>query len=877
MPPRWATRFLEWYCADELYDEVQGDLDELFQRRVKAQGLWKAKFFYCLNVLMFLHPAYIRKQTYIPNPTTMFSNYFKVSIRNLLRYKLFGFINIFGLAAGMSICLLIIAMLAEQRSYDQFHQHKDRIYRVTTQPGRSNLTATSPDPLAEALATYPMVEKTTRLRSGFGGDATHQQTTIPLIGFFADSTFLTIFDFPMKYGDPTQALTAPFSIVLSEEVAGKLFGRKNPVGQILSFTQRGLAAAGRGLGAEKGQSYGDFVVTGVLEKTSRKSHIPQSAFVSYTTHQLLMQRDATETGSAPWSAIWNTYTYALLSEEIRPEAFAAALNQIAQRAYATLDEKNHFSFQALTQITPAPMMNNEISMLLPVQAYYFLGVLALLVMLTAGFNYTNLSIARSLARAREVGVRKVSGAFRYHLVGQFVSESVVVALLALGLAILFFQLLKTGFVNLWANQYLHFDLPENPALYGYFVLFGLLVGGLAGIYPALYMSRYTPLMVLKNFRIIRPGGLGIRKVLIIAQFTISLVFITTALIFYQQLDQYLHLEYGFSQENILNVELQGQSYDPVAYQLGQVATVETISGSWFVPGSGISMGKDVKREAEDEVTNLNYMVVTSNYFDNHQIPIVAGRSFTAENAGMEVVVNKKAIQQLGFATPQEAVGTTLLLPNSEAITDVLIVGVIEDFQDGMPTEEVRPMLLYYDSAKINVANVRILPTDVRTTLADLRKQWTQIDPQHALEANFLEDQLNASLQAFVDILKVFGLLTFLAVSVACLGLLGMVVFTAESRIKEIGVRKVLGANLGQLVFLLSKGFLRLWLVSVAIALPLAYFGNTLWLQNFANRITLGPGVFLSGVAVMLGLGLLVVVSQTLRTATRNPVDSLHNE
>ncbi len=764
-------------------------------------------------------------------------------------------------------------MLAEQLSYDGFHQNKDRIYRVTTQPGRSNLTATSPDPLAEALAAYPMVEKTTRLRSGFGGDATHQQTTIPLIGFFADSTFLTIFDFPLKYGDPTQALTAPFSIVLSEEIAEKLFGRDNPIGQLLSFTQRGLATAGRGLGAQKGQSYGDFVVTGVLEKTSRKSHIPQGAFVSYTTHQSLMQRDTTET----WSAIWNTYTYALLSEETRPEAFSTALGQIAQRAYATLDEKNQFSSQALTEITPAPMMNNEISVLLPVQAYYFLGVLALLVMLTAGFNYTNLSIARSLARAREVGVRKVSGAFRYHLVGQFVSESVIIALLALGLAILFFQLLKTGLVNLWANQYLRFDLPENPALYGYFILFGLLIGGLAGIYPALYMSRYTPLMVLKNFRIIRPGGLGIRKVLITAQFTISLVFITTALIFYQQLDQYLHLEYGFSQENILNVELQGQSYDPVAYQLGQVATVETISGSWFVPGSGISMGKNVKREAEDEATNLNYMVVTSNYFDNHQIPIIAGRSFTARNAGTEVVVNEKAIQQLGFGTPQEAVSTTLLLPDSEVATEVLIVGVIEDFQDGMPTEEVRPMLLYYDSAKINVANVRILPTDVRTTLADLRKQWTQVDPQHPLEANFLEDQLNASLQAFVDILKVFGLLTFLAVSVACLGLLGMVVFTAESRIKEVGVRKVLGANAGQLVFLLSKGFLRLWLVSVAIALPVAYFGNTLWLQNFANRITLGPGIFLSGVVIMLGLGLLVVVSQTLRTAVRNPVDSLRNE
>ena len=878
LPPRLATHFLRWYCHPGFVDEVEGDLYELFQRRVETKGLWRAKLLYCFNILMFLRPDYIRKRKYYTtNHTAMFRNYFKVTFRNLLRYKLFSFINIFGLAAGMSICLLIITMLAEQKSYDQYHQHKDRIYRVITQPGFSNQTASSPALLTEALAAYPMVEKTTRLRRGFGGDVTYNQTTIPLIGFYADSTLLTLFDFPMKYGNSNRALANPFSLVLSEEVAEKLFGKENPVGRTVSFTQRGLSRQGAGLGAKKGESYGDFTVTGVLAKTTQKSHIPQDAFVSYSTQQALHRQDTGKVPSEEWSDIWNTYTYVLLEEETSPDAFAEALNQVAERAYATANEKNHFSPQALTKITPARMMNNELSTAMPVQAYYFWGALALLIMLTAGFNYTNLSIARSLARAKEVGVRKVSGAFRYHLFGQFVGESMIMALLALGLSVLFFQLLKAGFVNLWVNQYLHFDLAESPALYLYFILFGLLVGLLAGIYPALYMSRYTPLMVLKNFKIIRPGGIRIRQVMITTQFTISLMFIVTGLVFYQQLDRYLHLEYGFSQENILNVDLQGQSYEPVAHQLGQVATVETISGCWFVPGSGITMGKDVRREAEDEATNLSYMVVTPNYFDNHQIPIIAGRSFTVENARSEVVLNEKAVQRLGFAHPQDAIGTPLVISEFEATTTPLIVGVVKDFQDGMPTQEMNPLLLHYDSAKIKVANLRILPTDIRTTLADLGANWKQVDPQHALEATFLKDQLNTSLQAFVDVVKVFGFLTFLAISVACLGLLGMVIFTAESRIKEIGVRKVLGASAGQLVFLLSKGFLHLWLLSVIIALPLAYFGNNLWLQNFANRITLGPGIFVIGTALMLGLGLLVVVSQTLRTAIRNPVDSLRDE
>jgi len=877
-PPRLATRFLRWYCREELLDEVEGDLQELYDRRISEEGPFKARFLYCLNVLMFLHPDYIRKrrQYYLINHTAMYRNYFKVNIRNLLRYKLFSFINIFGLAAGMSISLLIIAMLTEQKSFDQFHQNKGRIYRITTKPNFSNQTATSPALLSEELAGYSIVDKTTRLRRGFGGDASYQQTTIPLIGLYADATLLSMFDFPLKYGKRASALAKPFSIVLSEEIAEKLFGGDHPIGQVISFTQRGLSRQGVGLGADKEESYGDFTVTGVLAKTAQKSHIPLDAFMSYQTFQALNQHEDGSQKPEDWSAIWNTYTYVQLSDKASRVALTAALDQIAKKAYATTDNQNHFISQALTQITPAPMMNNEIIQLLPVQAYYFLSGLAFLILLTAGFNYTNLSIARSLTRAKEVGIRKVSGAFRYHLFGQFVSESVVIALLALGLSIVLFQLLKVGVLNLWVNQYLHFDFPDSPALYAYFVLFGLLVGLLAGIYPAVYMCRYSPLRVLKNFEKVRPKGLGFRKVMITIQFTISLTFIITALIFYQQLDKYLHLEYGFSQENILNVDLQGQSYEPITHHLSQISAVETISGCWFVPGSGVTMGMNVKRTEGDEAINLRYMVVTPNYFENHQIPMVAGRSFTMANARSEVVLNEKAARLLGYEYPQDAIGSTLNI-SELGKANSQIVGVVQDFQDGMPTEAISPLLLHYDSTKIKVANVKILPTDVSRTLSDLATSWKQLDPRHAFQASFLEDQLNSSLQAFVDIVKVFGFLTSMAIIVACLGLLGMVIYTAESRVKELGVRKILGANVGQLVFLLSRSFLQLWLISVVIALPISYFGNKLWLQNFANRISLSPEIFMSGIFVMLSLGLLVVVSQTMRTAVKNPVDSLKDE
>lgn len=812
----------------------------------------------------------------------MFKNYFIIAFRNLFRHKFFALINIFGLAAGMSICLLIISMLLEQKSYDDFHTNKDRIYRVTTLAGREN--ATTPSLLADELKNYPAIEKTVRLKRGFGGDATYHQTTIPLIGFFADSTLLSLFDFPLLYGNPARALTAPFSVVLSQETAEKLFGQQNPVGETISLEERGLDAFGFNMGAHQAQPYGEFTVTGVLADTKQKTHIPTEAFISYATRQALVQNGVWENDLESWTDIFgSTYTYVLMREGASQAELAAIVDQIGQREYAQLEEQYHhyrFSLQPLTHITPSRMINNPLSFQMPLEAYYFLGVLALLVMLTAGFNYTNLSVARSLTRAKEVGVRKVSGAFRHHLFAQFVGESILLALLALGAGIILFQFVKLGFVNLWVNQYLNFELAEHASVYFYFVGFGIIIGVLAGLYPALYMSHYTPSKVLKNLTLMRPGGLGIRKVLITLQFTLSLIFIVSALIFYRQLDHYLHLEYGFSQENILNIELQGHPYEQAVSQLSQVASVEDISGCWFIPSSGIIIEKNIQLREEEEARNFNFMAVTPNYFRNHQIPLLAGRTFTEENAQSEVVVNELAVEALGFENLQDALGATLIVDGGlqkENGSLVQITGVVRNFQDGLPIHSMKPMLLQYEPQSIKVANVRVLPTDIRKTMDDLNNRWGVIDPMRPMEARFLEDQLNTSLQVFVDIFKVFGFLTFLAIFIALLGLLGMAVFTAESRIKEVGIRKVLGANLGQLIFLLSKGFLQLLIVAIVIAVPLAYFGNNLWLQNFANQVPIDAGVFLAGIAIMLVLGLIVVISQTLKAATSNPVDSLKDE
>ena len=437
-------------------------------------------------------------------------------------------------------------------------------------------------------------------------------------------------------------------------------------------------------------------------------------------------------------------------------------------------------------------------------------------------------------------------------------------------------------MELWANQYLDFDLQGNTLVYFVFLGLALLIGLLAGAYPALYLSRYAPTRVLKNLSSEKPGKLGIRKVLSASQFVVSLFFIITSLLVYQQFRHYLDFEYGFDAENLINIPLQGNDYQRLRNELGSVPEVTAISASAYIPATAMSLGstrvRKVGNEPSDADPAFERMSVDTSFISNFGLRLVAGKNLRAEGkSGRGVVVNEAAARALGYAQASGIVGASLEVAAYEEPVEV--VGVLEDFKFQTPVMEdgIGPLLFRYQPDQFSYLNVKVAAGDVPGTLAKLAATWQRVDPVHSFQYQFFDDQLAKVNQWLGDLVAIIGFIASLAIVIACLGMLGMATYTAERRTKEVGIRKVLGAGEFNLALLLSRGFLTTLAVSVAIGAPFSYFVNNLWLQNFPNRVDFGVTTIFWGSLALLVLGLLTIGSQTLRAAQRNPVDSLRSE
>ena len=817
----------------------------------------------------------------------MLKNYLKVGLRNIVKYKVFSFINVFGLAVAMSVGMLIILMLADQRSYDQFHAKKDRIYRVLTQEkGSAVPSARSPFPLAAALPEYAAVEEATHLVPGAGGDATYGEKSVEMRGFFADAAFFNVFDFELLAGDENRALSQPNALVITRTLAESLFGNEDAVGKRVEFTDRGLRLLKFDFVSDPGSSsvdWGSYTVTGVIDPAQYKSHIKFDVLVSAASLPALYQQEKVTDATGDWQASSQCYTYVLLKPGSSEADLTTSLNDLVAHQYADTEPAGlTLAPQSMSAIAVGQFVGNPLTLRLPIEAYYFLGFMALIILLLAGLNYTNLSIARALTRAKEIGVRKVTGARRRDLIYQFLSESVLTVLFALVVAYLLLTLVKSGFTGLWANQYLDFDLQGNAVVYFVFLGLTLLIGLLAGAYPALHLSRYAPTRVLKNLSGEKPGKLGVRKLLSASQFVVSLFFIITSLLVYQQFRHYLDFEYGFEAENLINIPMQGNDYQRLRNELSAVPEVTAISASAYIPATAMSLGSTPVRKAENEPSEADpafeRMSVDTSFISNFGLSLVAGRNLRADGeSGHGVVVNEAAARALGFTLPADIIGESLEVGAYKE--PVKVVGVLADFKFQTPVMEdgIGPLLFRYQPEQFSYLNVRIAAGDVSGTLAKLAATWQRVDPVHPFQYQFFDDQLLKVNLWLGDLVAVIGFIASLAIVIACLGLLGMATYMAERRTKEVGIRKVLGAGAFNLALLLSRGFLTTLAVSVAIGAPLSYFVNNLWLQNFPNRVDFGAATLLGGSLALLVLGLLTIGSQTLRAAQRNPVDTLRSE
>jgi putative ABC transport system permease protein len=807
----------------------------------------------------------------------MLKNYLTTAVRSVQRHKFFSIINIFGLAVAMSVCMMIIMLVADQMNYDRYNTNANRIYRVTTlnvdEKGNvmwgNQMNAASCDPLAPVLmANYTGIDDAVRLRRGFGNNWLEfegQDVNLPISGFFADANTLEFFQYELQYGDAATALKDPFTVVLTRKAANKLFRDENPVGQTLKVGHQGL-----------------YTVTGILKETENKSHIVFEGLASMASVRSLEESGKLGKMSESWISFWATWTYIRAGEGKSRQEIQAQLDKVYFDHIAPSKEiyKMRFFLQPLLGITPGDIIQNSIGPQLPWQLVYFLGGLALVILLTSCFNFTSLSIARSLTRAREIGVRKVSGAGRWQIFTQFISESMVVAFVALLLAIGLLAVLKPMILQLNFSQMFRWDLYNGITVYVIFLVFALVVGVLAGFFPAVVLAGFQPVIVLKNLSNLKLfSRMGMRRGLLISQFTLSLFFIVTVVVIYNQLNLFMNQEHGFNMENNIMVKLNKTSYQALKTELAKYNNITAVSAASHVPAAGTSYGAAIKRNVDDATSiDAGEFYVDEDYADNMHLKLLAGKFFNAE-LGMSnenfIVINEAAVQKLNFETAPDAIGESIIFCHDS--TAKTILGVVADYNHRDLMHHISPVLLMYQPAEFNIVQIAYLGT-YENAATSIEKAWATVNP--GLKADYIqvESEINKYYDlVFGDLVQVLGFISLLAILISCLGLLGMATYATETRIKEISIRKVLGCSQAALVFLLSKGFFRMVAISVMIGVPLAWFANNFWLEQIAYHTTVGPGVVINSVAVLIFFGIMTVGSQTLRATLVKPVDNLKNE
>ena len=802
----------------------------------------------------------------------MLKHYLKIAFRNLWRYKVFSMINLTGLSVSMAVCLLLITFIRHQQRFDHFHTKADRIYRVITDIRDPHIgilgLATTPAPLAEALsANNPQIEMATQIRR-LNMQASYKNTTFSFSGIYAKPDFFNMFDFPLIHGNIALALREPFSIILTKKLALQFFGNTNAIGNVLR--------------SENGKS---FTVTGVMRDVPAASHLQFEAVTSYATLQIFEERAPGSLALIDWQNVSTTHSYMLLRENAKLSDLKYGLAKL--KSHYIPDTANElgqtverFDLQALTKINLGRELSNEIGPVMPGIMVYFLSILAAFIMIIACFNYVSLSIARSLKRSKEVGIRKVAGARRWQLILQFVIESVFTSLSAVAIGCVFLADLiqafnKLRFVHEF-NAQITLGVLHDPWLYIYFVGFSLFVGIVAGILPALSLSAFLPVKVLKGLSQIRGfSALTLRRVLIVSQFTLALVFIIIALFIYRQVNFMLTADYGFNRDHLVFVELQGVSYSLFRHEMINHSSIQSVSASSavLVGGQTWQHGKIANMESSLLIGNI---AVDEHFVDDLGLSLIVGRNFdpTHKTDRQAVILSEKAVQELGFKSPIEALGSVVTFQEKDKFN---VIGVVKEFYFRPLFSSSRPLALRYDPGWYRYAAIHFHGKQLSAMLDHLHSTWQSFENAPPLRYIFFDDHLETEYAAMHDATHILSLVAGFAIMIACLGLLGMVIYAIETRTKEIGVRKVLGATARQLAVLLSRSFIGLLLIAIILALPVCWTLSSMLQQNFVQRALFDAAVFVWPVLGLLALVMLIIGSQTIKAALTKPVISLRYE
>ena len=805
----------------------------------------------------------------------VFKNYFKVVLRNISRNKLYSFLNIAGLAIGAACCILILLYVQDELSYDRFHENADRIYRVNsnfTIKDRNMKMATTAHVQGPMLQSeYPEVVNYVRF-SGYGSPRVLRFDDKKFTEekfLWVDHTVFDVFSFRLIKGNPKEALVKPDTVVITEAIAAKYFGRENPIGKKLRVHD---------------DTY--YTVTGVMANLPKNSYFQPDFMASFST--LKLKSSGNVAGDLVSSV--NYCTYLLVRKgtdyKVLEKKFTGFVDKYLAAVLKSLGGAVKFELQPLTAIYLHSDREFELEPTGDITYIYLFSGIGLFILLLAVLNFMNLSTARSANRAKEVGLRKVVGASRPQLIRQFLGESLFLTFFALVIALILVYILLPTF-NSISGKVLSTGYLSNPyLLLGLLGLF-LFAGLLGGSYPAFFLSAFRPVAVLQGKFKKGAKGSALRIILVSLQFTVSIVLIIGILIINKQLNFVHNKKLGYDKDHVIALRVRNEEtrkkIEVIKSELLRHPDISHVSASSSLPlGRNSFNAHHVGGKPKDELIMLYTQNVDENFFDTYKIEMVRGRNFSksyATDARESIIINEAAAKKLGWT--DNALGKELeLFMSVDSLKKYKIAGVVKDYHFQSLHEKIEPLVLYNANpygGDFNRLSIRCKPGNIRDTLAFVQAKWREFDSKYPFEFVFLDDRYESLYRAEEQLAQLFGYFTVLAIIIGCLGLFGLSTFSAEQRTKEIGIRKVVGASIPGVVVLLVREFTKWVFLAVLIAWPVGYLLMNKWLNNFAYRTTLGFDTLLLSAFLALLIALLTVAYQAVKAALANPVDSLRCE
>jgi putative ABC transport system permease protein len=840
-PPPLASWLLKVLAAQDEPFPIHGDFDEEYYEIAREKGTAAARRWYWVHFFRSL-PFLIKDILYWR--FAMFRNYLKIALRHVKQHKGYSFINVSGLAIGMACCILILLWVQDELSFDRFHENADDIYRLTTVTPLS-VWSSSPWALMPTLKKeFPEVNKGTWYGETIS-PVRYEEKAFNERCALVSPEFFEIFTFPFKEGDPKTAFASLNSAVITERTAKKYFGEKDPIGQVINFDNRV-----------------DLAVTGVIENVPPNSSM-QFDFLTHPVHV------SGESRLQTWSA--DCASYVLLHRNVSVDEFGLKIKDTINKHRGENMYKLYVGLQPLKKVHLHSLYGTD-----SVVYVYLFSAVAVIVLLIAGINFVNLSTARSSKRAKEVGMRKVIGATRKDVLRQFFGESFLLAGFALVMAVLLVYLALPAFNSL-AEKQLSLNFTQNFEILLGILLIAVLTGILSGIYPALFLSSFQPVSALKNTAVRGSKGGRFRKGLIVIQFTASIVLIISTTVVFKQMHFIRSKDLGFNWEQIVTIRTSRElrrNYQAIKQELLKDSRIQNVTAASSIP-LNVNNNNPVYWEgrAAESPVQMNFACVDYDYFETFDMKMAHGRSFSKDfpTDRRNYIINEAALKLTGFKDP---VGKMFSMGRNEGE----LVGVVKDFHGTSLHSDIRPIVfcLYQNLPYFNMF-VKISSAGIRETIASIRKTINEYTPDFIFSFSFLDEEFNRQYRNEERLGQIFNYFTFLAIFVSCLGLFGLASFTAVQKTKEIAVRKVLGASVSKIVGMLSKEFLILVGIANVIAWPLAYVLTKRWIQSYSYHTHIQIWMFFGAGIIALLIALFTVSYQSIKAASKNPVESLKYE